>query len=227
MRMSKTIQQTIFENLLADKHPLTVRAHAAQQAESDAAGAFLQKLKAKMHTDDAAIEDCVNGSNKLLDGLGIFVNASHIAATRVVKNEKGGIYNGNIRVQANGSYTYVSLSGMALTRNLSSDIPKLADLGDKYTGVVVPSEAVLADPDSDIAKTILDIQAEVECINRELSSFKSTLFATLSQYRTTEKLVAAWPEIEPYIPKSAQPVTATGVALSPSMLNAICGIPKK
>lgn len=227
MRMSKTIQQTIFENLLADNHPLTVRAHAAQQAESDAAGAFLQKLKAKMHTDDEKIEYWVNASNVRLQNISLFVNVSHISTTRVRKCENGYIYNDRISVQANGSYTNVSLWGGALTRNLTCAIPKLANLGDKYTGVVVPTETVAVDPDSDIAKTILDIQAEVESINREITSFKSTLFATLNQYRTTEKLVAAWPEIEPYIPKSAQPVTATGVALSPSMLNAICGIPKK
>lgn len=67
--------------------------------------------------------------------------------------------------------------------------------------------------------------AERRAIRGEFTTLKSTVFANLNKFSTDKKLIEAWPEIAPFMPKSATP-TGTGLALSREDLNAICGLPK-
>lgn len=75
------------------------------------------------------------------------------------------------------------------------------------------------------AKAIDANDAERRAIRGEYTTLKSTVFANLNKFGTVKKLVEAWPEIEPFLPKVAKPA-GTGLALSREDLNAICGLPK-
>lgn len=67
--------------------------------------------------------------------------------------------------------------------------------------------------------------AERRAIRGEFVTLKSTVFANLNKFSTDKKLLEAWPEIAPFMPKTA-PAPGTGLALSREDLNAICGLPK-
>lgn len=62
-------------------------------------------------------------------------------------------------------------------------------------------------------------------LSTAIDTAQSDLSATLSTFSTVEKLVKAWPEIEPFIPEPQKPKKAQLPALPVDKLNATFGLP--
>lgn len=60
-------------------------------------------------------------------------------------------------------------------------------------------------------------------VRAKYDELKGVVMATLNKYNSDSKLIAAWPEIEKYIPGQVKKTMA--IALDVKTLNAICGLP--
>ena len=95
----------------------------------------------------------------------------------------------------------------------------------KYAPHTGESDFIVRDPKWREELEAIDLEAEK--LREEYNTLKSTLAATISGFTTVEKLLEAWPDAKELIPATTpiakQP--GTGIALSVSDLNAMCGIP--
>lgn len=80
------------------------------------------------------------------------------------------------------------------------------------------------DAHSDIATRVELHRAAIESLSERIVTARKTAAATLAQYTTVEKLIEAWPEIEPFVPKAVAPPPSLP-ALPTAHLNALFGLP--
>jgi hypothetical protein len=69
-----------------------------------------------------------------------------------------------------------------------------------------------------------EIKAETDKLNEETNLASRTAHATVNGVTTVEALLKAWPEVAPFIPAKAQPVS-TALVVQTDKLNALFGLP--
>lgn len=96
-----------------------------------------------------------------------------------------------------------------------------------FDGHILPTtEQVVTD--LTLREKLDDVKYRYVSLDEEIKDFKTTVEKAVSKFTTVAKLVEAWPEVEPMIPKdNIIPIAkGTQLAISREDLNAICGLPK-
>ncbi|AHG23448.1 hypothetical protein O197_32 [Edwardsiella phage eiAU-183] len=70
-------------------------------------------------------------------------------------------------------------------------------------------------------------QAEDKALRNRYTEIKASVKATISKFRTVEKLLEAWPEAKDLLPEKQAAATGTRLALSREDLNAMIRLPKE
>lgn len=247
MRITKAIQERIFENLLAS-HPLQERAIAVTLER--------QKLFLDLSTEIAVKAGIGDGSQAALraeyDRLNTLANDSLFFYSNVYRSVVTANTNGEDAEITSYCHTsaqvYCAGQCRAFYIDGDTDAAELTvkdvtprrfefELGAKlfepipdtsrpayYSYILLRNSPKLA-ADHWFVTAIDKNDAERRAIRQEFTTLKSTVFATLNKFNTSKKLVEAWPEIMIFLPKDAA-APGTGLALSREDLNAICGLPK-
>ena len=79
--------------------------------------------------------------------------------------------------------------------------------------------------DTALMDELVDIDAAAEALHRDNQRIKRSVLATVTQFTTVEKLVAAWPEAAGLLPPPEAVKTGTGVSIPVADLNAMIGLP--
>lgn len=231
MRITKAMQETIFENIIADGHPLRVRADKVMYETAALAHGIITEIQeSEGLTNPADIAAIVNDVMEANAKGKSFVDTS-TTTSRVYygDNEQTIIYGGNFSLYIGGQVRTIDLDGeLDKDNRINSDLPTPGiskKILTQYIGLYKPNARPMLPGDHPAADTLARLCEEIKAINGEYVALKSAVFATLHKFTTVKKLVAAWPEIEKYIPNEQKPL-GTGLALSREDLNAICGIPK-
>lgn len=241
MRLTQTIRAKILANIVAD-HALAQRARDVMTESQDIAitaltAAFPDGVKTMVGFHVWLAEFRKRFKNNNMVGATVYVDwVTYIQDG----NEITGIRDSQFSINVGGFNRTVSLSG---DRNRSDDLsPNIGHIVPGFdvellkriilkddTGTLmpyyIPRNLVSFDADSALAKRIDKNDAERRAIRDEYAVLSRTVKAALAKHTTSEKLIAAWPEVAPFIPKDAKP-TGTAVALDKETLNAICGLPK-
>lgn len=228
MRITKQLQEDIFEALIADSHPLRVRADKVMYETAELAREIIteiQESEGLTNPDDisAIVQDVIEANAKGKS----FVDTS--TTTSRVYDSDGTIYGGSFSLYIGGQVRTIDLDGdLDKDNRINSAIPTPGihkKIVSQYVGLYKPNSRPMLPGNHPAADTLARLCEEIKAINGEFIALKSAVFATLNRFTTVKKLVTAWPEIEKYIPTAQKPL-GTGLALSREDLNAICGIPK-
>lgn len=99
----------------------------------------------------------------------------------------------------------------------------LTDEAVKVEGRYIPRSRInLASPE--LADRFMQLEAAADKVKDDEANLRATLGAAIKRFGTVESMVAQWPESEELLPNELKP--STGLAISTTDLNAICGIPK-
>lgn len=228
MRITKQLQEDIFEALIADSHPLRVRADKVMYETAALAHGIIteiQESEGLTNPDDisAIVQDVIEANAKGKS----FVDTS--TTTSRVYDSDGTIYGVNFSLYIGGQVRTIDLDGdLDKDNRINSALPTPGihkKIVSQYVGLYKPNSRPMLPGDHPAADTLARLCEEIKSINGEFIALKSAVFSTLNRFTTVKKLVVAWPEIEKYIPVEQKPL-GTGLALSREDLNAICGIPK-
>lgn len=164
----------------------------------------------------------------------------------------GSVYDATFEINAGGNVRTVSLSGdehrFRVHRGyweykyMDKLSPHLGDIVPGYEEIMLASVCELDDDGKALPIYLprgrIDYPAEHyfckrldrnDKARRELrakyDAFKLTVTGVLDMHNTDKKLIAAWPEVEQFIPYPDKP-KSTAVALDVKTLNEICGIPR-
>lgn len=231
MRITKQLQEDIFAALIADSHPLRVRADKVMYETAALAHGIITEIQESEGltnpADIAAIlQDVIEADAKGKS----FVDTS-TCTSRIYygDTEQTTIYGGNFSLYIGGQVRNIDLDGdLDKDNRINIDLPSPGihkKILAQYIGLYKPNFRPMLPGDHPAADTLYRLCEEIKAINGEFIALKSAVFSTLNKFTTVKKLVAAWPEIEKYIPTSQKPL-GTGLALTREDLNAICSIPK-
>lgn len=222
MRLTNTIRETIFRNLLAVS-PLMDRAKEVVARRAKLAEDIRQELLYISGTEDTAIEAFIKDVKGLDSFKNNFCSANVSISTGDINFSIKGEYrsmaqNGTIRVYNR------DFGGRVSTNNGIVFGPEVVDAPKKNYAPLdsMPLTGIRVDKFHD---RLCSSDVESEDIFNELTGYKLQVMAALKAVVTDAALIKAWPEVEPFIPKPVK-LPKTDVALSFSSLNAICGIPK-
>lgn len=232
MRITKAMQETIFENIIADNHPLRVRADKVRWNVARMVADLVLEARAKNgFKSDAEIGALIEEVKDLNKRGKDFLNVSNSFNKFRLEGEgeEKYYYDYNLYFTVGGQKREASFLGESdkdhrlragiITPGVGHEVAR------PYLGMFTPTGRINVPADHWVMARLQELESEVAAINGEHITLKSTVFATLNKFTTVKKLVAHWPEVEKYIPKD-QPVTGTGIAISVADLNAMCGIPK-
>lgn len=246
MRITKAIQERIFENLLAS-HPLQERAIAVtlerqkmlldlitEIAKREGLDGSQAALRAEYDRLNSLTGDSFFFHNNVyrsvispgVDGDGDITSYSHTSATVYCAGQSRAFYIDGDTDDA--TLTVKDVTPARFEFDLGAGLFEVmpTDNGRKaYYSFYLPRSSASLAADHWFVKAVDANDAERRAIRGEFTTLKSTVFATLNKFSTSKKLVEAWPEIMIFLPKSATPA-GTGLALSREDLNAICGLPK-
>lgn len=233
MRITKAMQEKIFENIIADNHPLRVRADKVRWNVARLAADLVIEARTnagfKSDAEIGALMNEVSALNKRGKVFLYFRTSFNKFRLDGEEVEEQYYYDYNLKFTVGGQRREASFLGeLDKDHRLRTGIvtPGIAhEVARPYLGMFTPVEMISLPADHWVMARLQELESEVAAINGEHITLKSTVFATLNKFSTVKKLVAHWPEVEKYIPKD-QPVTGTGVAISVADLNAMCGIPK-
>lgn len=251
MRITKALQEQIFANLLS-QHDLQARAIAATQdrqhnliklaahlAIAEGIGPFGTQAEIRAHykkirsavPDSAFFGVSLYQSTATLSYSGDDNEISYCSdsgtAITLGGQRREFYLDGDVNREPEISLTDITPMGF----ELANVIPLFEEREEKKPGTsrhypyYLPRSCPLLPSDHWFSKAIDANDAERRAIRGEFTTLKSTVFANLNKFGTVKKLVEAWPEIEPFLPKNLKPA-GTGLALSREDLNAICGLPK-
>lgn len=241
MRLTQTIRREILANIVAD-HELARRAKEVMTDSQDIAtmaliAAFPKRVNsmAEFHVWLADFRKNFKGNNMI--GASVYVD--YVTYFKE-ENEITGVRDCEFQINVGGYSRTVSVCGDRqrsddLSPNIGHVVPgfdvellKRVILRDKEGNLLpyyTPRQMVAFAANSALAKRIDANDAARRAICDEYAVLSRTVKAALAKHSTSEKLVAAWPEVAPFIPETAKP-TGTAVALDKETLNAICGLPK-
>lgn len=254
MRLTKDIKNQILANILRD-HEIATEAKSIMMDSRDLAYAITLDCMpkgihtfAELHAYIAEIRD----NQSQMYGVSVYTDKATYSYNKDRQKGIGHVYCSTFEINAGGNirtlhmsgdgYRYRQHHGYWEEKYMNTLAPDVSDIVPGYEEIMLAS---VCEVDEDgkalpiyLPRGRVDYPAEHDFCKRldhndkarrelraKYDAFKLTVTGVLDMHNTDKKLIAAWPEVEQFIPYPDK-LKSTAVALDVKTLNEICGIPR-
>lgn len=254
MRLTKDIKNQILANILRD-HEIATEAKKIMMDSRDLAyDITLHCMPKGIHTfaELRAYIVSIRDDQSQMYGVSVYTNKATYSYNTDRPKGIGSVYDATFEINAGGNVRTLSLSGdgrkYRVHRGYWEDkymnklAPDLSDIVPGYEEVMLASVCEVDEEgkalpiyiprgradypaDHDFCKRLDRNDKARRELRAKYDAFKLTVTGVLDMHNTDKKLIAAWPEVEQFIPYPNKP-KSTAVALDVKTLNEICGIPR-